>query len=139
MNDCYQCDPGWTLRSINNSSKCLFISPSLPIQEAQIYCRILESHLPYPVTQQQKQNYRLLFNSIGIEKSVAVSSSQGLVEMKSNGDCEPFITKVLIKTVCEKKPKRLNCSRKSRSLSNFWWLTTTATTATMSSTIASSG
>ena len=102
-NECNRCPPGWSAYTIGTSMKCLFMSKSkVEISKLETFCQQLNATVPYPKTKEENQNYLDAFETTNVTTSVAINSCHGIVELKPNGDWNPFPTETSLTVVCEK-------------------------------------
>ena len=95
------CMPGWSYHEIGNTKKCFFTA-KIEVSQVENFCQTFNAVVPYPKTSEENQNYRDAFNSMNISTSIAIKSCHGVIELRANGDWNPFPTNKKINVACEK-------------------------------------
>ena len=72
------------------------------ISKLETFCQRLNATVPYPRTKEENQNYIEAFETRNITTSIAIKSCHGIVELKGNGDWNPFPTGSPLNAVCVK-------------------------------------
>ena len=97
------CPPGWSYYVKGITRKCFFTAKSkIEINQIENFCQSLNAFVPYPKTNEENQNYRDALNSMNISTSIAIESRHGIMELRPNGDWNPFPTNKKINVACEK-------------------------------------
>ena len=66
------------------------------LSQIGMFCQRFNATIPYPKTYQENRDYRKALNSINTSSSVTTKSCHAIVELKPNGNWNPFPTSRLI-------------------------------------------